>query len=434
MLLRLFSLCIIFSVGLSYVCRISKTHSNNFLKSGNSVQKLSTSLNLFKLGIEDEVHKKDALEPDLLEFNNLASNEKKEEGVQLSSWTAKAVLLFVAALYGTNFGCVKILGESLDPSVAAFLRFGISALVFLPNVFYVLKARPEVILAGMEVGIYSTIGYLSQAVALQTTPASTAAFICSLAVIVVPILDILFDEKRKAAPWQKTLLPALLAAAGVGFLELGGDQVPGFGDLICLLQPIFFGLCFWRSERHTRSFPLPVETRAFTGAMLASVAFFSFLWAGVVVLLPSVGSDTTFSSVIDIMLGQIQPLFVDWHVGAAILWTGLITTALTCYGENVAMVKLSAAESTVIYSTEPLWGTAFAAVTLGEQIGWNTVMGAILVLIACIWSSVGPDFLKTAGIAATGVTASSEIPGMLENMQMNWNDLTAKIMGMFESS
>lgn len=420
MFFRNFFLLLHFSyvVAFVYNVRIQTPHKNYILKSLDVIPTTSP------------------IEKDSLPVRNIVSSivtDNKDEGMQLSALSAKAVLLFVAALYGTNFGCVKILGESLEPSVAAFLRFGISAMVFLPNVFYVMKARPEVIMAGLEVGIYSTIGYLSQAVALQTTPASTAAFICSLAVIVVPILDLLFDEKRKQAPWQKTLLPAFLAAAGVGFLELGGTQVPGVGDLICLLQPLFFGLCFWRSERHTRNFPSTVETRAFTGAMLASVAFFSFLWAAFVVVLPSIGADTS-TSWFDIFCSQVQPLFVDWHVGAAILWTGLITTALTCYGENVAMVKLSAAESTVIYSTEPLWGTAFAAVTLGEQIGWNTVMGAILILCACVWSSIGPNLLKTAGIAATGATAVTEVPEVLGNMQMNWEEIVSKIMKMMESS
>jgi drug/metabolite transporter (DMT)-like permease len=65
--------------------------------------------------------------------------------------------------------------------------------------------------------------------------------------------------------------------------------------------------------------------------------------------------------------------FSDWHVPAAILWTGIVTTALTAFGENMAMQSLSAAESTVIFSTEPLWGTAFAAVVLGEQVNYSSV-------------------------------------------------------------
>ena len=44
---------------------------------------------------------------------------------------ARATLLFVSALYGTNFGCVKILGEHLDPSFSASIRFILAFSVFM---------------------------------------------------------------------------------------------------------------------------------------------------------------------------------------------------------------------------------------------------------------------------------------------------------------
>ena len=85
----------------------------------------------------------------------------------------------------------------------------------------------------------------------------------------------------------------------------------------------------------------------------------------------------------------------DWKVIAAIAWTGIVTTALTAYGENYSMKSLSASESTIIYSTEPLWGTAFAAVALGETVGINTAVGAALIMCACVWSTLGPAISGT---------------------------------------
>lgn len=38
------------------------------------------------------------------------------------------------------------------------------------------------------------------------------------------------------------------------------------------------------------------------------------------------------------------------QVVAAVVWTGVVTTALTAFGENYAMKSLSAAESTVLPS------------------------------------------------------------------------------------
>ena len=61
-----------------------------------------------------------------------------------------------------------------------------------------------------------------------------------------------------------------------------------------------------------------------------------------------------------------------------------MTTALTIYVENIALRSLKAAEATVILSTEPLWGAAFASVALGEALGWNTLLGAVFILTACL--------------------------------------------------
>lgn len=66
------------------------------------------------------------------------------------------------------------------------------------------------------------------------------AFICSLAVVVVPLISLVMPRKDDGAAateaWYLPLLPALLAAAGVGSLELGGTEAPGVGDLLALGQ------------------------------------------------------------------------------------------------------------------------------------------------------------------------------------------------------
>ena len=67
----------------------------------------------------------------------------------------------MAAVYGTNFGCVKLLEESMDPTSAGAARFLLSALVLLPMAR---PAPPKVFLAGMETGLWCALGYAAQAV------------------------------------------------------------------------------------------------------------------------------------------------------------------------------------------------------------------------------------------------------------------------------
>jgi drug/metabolite transporter (DMT)-like permease len=339
------------------------------------------------------------------------TNEEKEQ------WKARAILLTVSAFYGTNFASVKILNDNIDPSIAALCRFTIAAMVFLPHVIKTIKTNPTLILGGLEVGLYSALGYWAQSNALETTGASIVAFICSLAVIVVPLLDKFVGNKKSEGVWYNDFIAPMLATIGVGCLELGGSELPGIGSLWALLQPLFFGLGFWRIERLMREAKLAGEAQAFTGAMMLVVAVFSLVWTSNSFIAPLMGDPTAISATI---ATQMQG-FMHWQVIVAILWTGVVTTALTSFGENIAMKKLSAAESTVIYSTEPLWGTAFAAVALGEHIGVETMVGAGLILSACLWSSLGPA-LPSIGLA-TQEAVYGGLTDVSENMAENWFEL-----------
>lgn len=356
-------------------------------------------------------------------------------------WKSRAILLIVSAFYGTNFGCVKILGDSLDSGVAAAIRFFIAFLVFSPQLFKVIKTNPKLITGGFEIGFYTFLGYWAQSNALQTSSASTVAFICSLQVVIVPLIDLIIDKNRRNIPTIiETLLPALLAVAGVACLELGGSVVPGRGDLWALIQPLTFGFAFWRIERIMKLSTKPGEAQAFTAASLMIVFLMSCFWAFSSFIFPilhNTASDGSSSSLgIDkhtqdqlfiAIHQQIDAITSNWKVIAALLWTGIMTTAITTFGENIAMKTLNAAESTVIYSTEPLWGTAFAAVTLGETIGWNTALGALFIISACAWRSVS---VQVAGVITTiQISYLQGFEEVSENIIVNFMKILEEIFG-----
>jgi len=48
----------------------------------------------------------------------------------------------------------------------------------------------------------------------------------------------------------------------------------------------------------------------------------------------------------------------------------------------------------VLYSTEPIWGAAFAHLLLAETVGVDTFVGGALILAACISSSVSKKGLE----------------------------------------
>ncbi|EKX54827.1 hypothetical protein GUITHDRAFT_149872 [Guillardia theta CCMP2712] len=293
--------------------------------------------------------------------------------------TARLVILGVAALYGTNFGSVKILESSLDPSAAAFVRFGIASLAMLP---LLKNLRVETIKPGLEIGMFAFLGYFAQGIGLQTCHASTMAFLCSLAVVVCPLLDVLEGSRLGAKAWTSVGL----AIAGTAVLELAGADMPGTGDLWALIQPLAFGAGFWRCERVMRE--LPDQAAPLTAMQILTVGMMSMMW---------MVSDTVMHpGSAGHVMQEILHSFHDGHLLLALLWTGIATTAITVGLETWALGKLTSAETTVLFATEPLWGTAFAHAVLGEQVGSNAYLGGTLILAACLFRVVDGNKLQQA--------------------------------------
>ena len=129
-------------------------------------------------------------------------------------WKARLLLLLSAALYGTNFTIVKSIDEidGMSVGMASTLRFGFAALAMLPLLFAPIDAELKLAakerrdggggggvammngnnvlsglweeptrlsagLAGMEIGLYNSVGYLAQAVGLKTTTASKVSYL-----------------------------------------------------------------------------------------------------------------------------------------------------------------------------------------------------------------------------------------------------------------
>jgi drug/metabolite transporter (DMT)-like permease len=317
---------------------------------------------------------------------------------------ARLLLLIAAALYGTNFTFVKQLGEVMPVGAMGTMRFGIAALATLP--WLVAKPRENTdmattlaaCLAGFEVGMWNSVGYVAQAVGLSgDTSASKSAFLCSLAVVIVPLIDRCVGKQLT----RKQIVGAAMAVLGVAFLELGGapmaDMSLSSGDIASLIQPVAFGVGFWKMEQAMRVHP--EEASRSTAAQLFAI----FLTSAVYLVAGAQGD----GGVPLPDMTQVTAWLTDPMILGAIVWTGAITTALTVYFETIALRTLSAADTTLIFSTEPLWGAAFASLILGEQFGAPAIAGGALILAGCIVSTLGLDGMKKIVMPQEGTSGSS---------------------------
>lgn len=330
---------------------------------------------------------------------------------------ARLLLLGAAALYGTNFSLIK-LQDTFPPAVSTCLRFALAAAATSPWLFVSTTPTTEnhnmspsllsdqqqqqdqfgAIVAGFEVGLWNSVGYVAQAIGLPTTLASHSAFLCSMAVVIVPILDFVSRNKPRLLPQQVT--GVVLAVLGVAFLELDGASFDfSVGEMVSAIQPFAFGMGFWRMEAAMRKYPN--QANRSTAAQLLAV------FLGSVVYCAIAEPHTDWMQIPAIIAQQEHSATIV----ASLLWTGVVTTALSIYMETVALKTLSAAETTLIMSSEPVWGSVFAAVLLGEQFGVDAYLGGVLILLGCLISNLGVSGLSKALLRLTPATAATRATG-----------------------
>jgi len=185
---------------------------------------------------------------------------------------SRLALLGVAALSGSGYAAVRVLGDSLDSSAILAIRFVIAAMVLSP---WIRKLDKQVLGVALETGGWLTIGYIAQAVCLQTSTAGAAAFLASLTTVVCPVIERLTGKRLDKKAWTAMVL----AVMGAFALEFGGGEMPKSNDLIGLLQPLLFGVYLFKTERALDKFPdqgLPITAVQTAVCATGSVCWYGF--------------------------------------------------------------------------------------------------------------------------------------------------------------
>ncbi|KAK3245187.1 hypothetical protein CYMTET_45232 [Cymbomonas tetramitiformis] len=304
----------------------------------------------------------------------------------------RGLLLACSVLYGTNFPLGKLMNEGLPASSATSARMLLAAVALSP---FLPKLSPEIRNQAILCGCFTSLGYITQSLALIDTPASTVSFLGALTVLVCPALEAVINNRPlglRDAP--QVWLAAVLALVGVGFLELSGVDGaaggPGIGDFYSVLQAVGFGTSFFLTEKMMAK--NPTQALPITAMQVGVCAVLAGIWAvgDTVLLRPGTEMFAIPSTVLDVF----GPDAAARNVGIAVLWTGLITTAANRLGETTALGKVTSAEASVLLATEPLWAAVFAALFLGEVIGTSDIVGGALMIAACLANSLKPEQLN----------------------------------------
>jgi len=281
------------------------------------------------------------------------------------------MLNLLVVLVSTNWVVVKDAGTTFDPFFFASLRFGVAALALSP---FLLKAKKQTLRAGLELGIFTAIGYLAQSQGLLTTDASRASFLSTFTVLVVPFAAGLSGRGVRPITWAA----ATAALVGVSMLEQSGAP-PCLGDLWSAISAVAFGVQIFRTEHWSRVLgrrqiiPLMSVVLGTTAALATAAA------AGTHVpeLVQMVETHGGTVHAVHAMLAAHIP----W---LEVVYTGILTTDLVLLMELMALRDVTSTEAAIIYTLEPVLGAGFAFAALGERWGPLGWAGAGLIVASCL--------------------------------------------------
>jgi drug/metabolite transporter (DMT)-like permease len=198
-----------------------------------------------------------------------------------------------------------------------------------------------------------------------------------LNVVLVPLLGPLVGHEFST----KALFSGAIALFGLGLMsvENGTFAVGDLWMVVCALSyTIYILLLDSVAQRHAAI--------KLTAVQMVTVTFFALIWA-------------LSEQFVQGQQGQLPTFHLN--ILAIVLYLGVVATAATTWGQAFAQKHVSAYETALIYTLEPVFSLLFAFLLLHETIGIRGLVGASFILLGMVVSQ-----LVTAD--ATDVTSSGE--------------------------
>lgn len=301
----------------------------------------------------------------------------------------------VTILWGTQHAVMKLAVDAGVPPASLNLgRFAVASALLSP---FLAGASATELAAGLELGLWSFLGFALQTAGLATTTAARSGFLLYLNVKLVPLLGALTGRKVPESAW----LAASIALAGT--FCLAGDGAPwADGDSLSVLAAAASAAFILRLEARARD-ARPAQLSAVTVGVTAA---FSAGWLA--------------------CTGGLQGGWlsgagggVDWTTAAAAaLYLGAIPTAAATVLQAWAQKEVPAERAAIVYALDPVYGALFANLLLGEKFGARGFVGAGLIFVAAFVSNFAlgdQTRMKVMADVDIGSVDEDQAPGKVQD-------------------
>ncbi|MER6414018.1 DMT family transporter [Streptomyces humidus] len=273
-----------------------------------------------------------------------------------------AVLLLVAAVWGSSYLAAKTATGALPVPAVLFARYAISALacgVLVASRRRTRRWTRAEVRVGSLLGITQAAVLVLETYGVAHTSAANAGLIISLTIVLTPLLD---RTGSRRLPWT-FFLAAGLCVVAVGLLTSStGLHAPRLGDVLMLAAAVVRAGHVALVGRLTAR--RPMDPLHLTTAQTV---------VGTALFLPFAGTH------LPDLLGS-----------SAITWTQLIYLALFCsvfafLAQTWAVQGTSASRASLLLGTEPIWAVVIGISVGGERLTLWATLGAVLLIAGTYW-------------------------------------------------
>ena len=283
-------------------------------------------------------------------------------------------LITCTLIWGTTFIAQDTGMDHIGPFTFNATRFFVAFLVVIPFVFifekekiikYVKPEKKLFIKLMIPVGLSLFLGTQLQQISLLYTDVANSAFFTIFYVPLVPILIyFLFSNTPHWSVWPSVFVCVL----GGYFLSDFNDADVRLGDGIVLLGAVFWALHIIYIGKLVTEFNLPFFIALLQNLVVAVLSFFLVL---------------IFEHI------DFNKIILETY---EILYAGILSGGLAFVLQLFGQRHIPAAPAAIVMSLEGVFATISAWIILSQVLGFNNVIGCILILGGVLFSQLVPIY------------------------------------------
>jgi drug/metabolite transporter (DMT)-like permease len=282
---------------------------------------------------------------------------------------ANWILASVSMGWGMSYIFMKLCVDIIPALTIVALRFGIAFIlmmwIFQKKVF---RTDARTLKYSAFVGLLLWGVFITLLYGMKHTTASSAGFLISTTVILVPIIQTFLTRKP---PSKQIGVAVIIVTFGLALLTVGEDFGIGYGSFSCLAAAVLYAIHIIATNHFVRK----VDTLQLGIYQLGFAALFA-----------AIGTFTLETPV-------FPQTLIHW---GAILGLAIICSAYGFVMQSIVQ-KYTTPESTgFLFSLEPIFAAIFAFIFLQENMGLHGYMGAVIILLGVFTATA--SFRKQQGI------------------------------------